>query len=177
MKPCSEELNELDIRARNTIRVILETKQKLKKLDGSLVHRTPVLHTHLHSAFVARFTLPKAGKQIGDIVPRMPIQASPQALLIKVMCNQTNASAQHEQTVQDTHAEVVFRLFLAECATVAEKVNEADGDTSVHIENQIVFLRGGDRFHSNGVIEHLALGEVGLYKVLDKFYPEIGVVA
>lgn len=107
----------------------------------------------------------------------MPIQASPQAFLVQVMRNQTNASAQYEQTVQDTHAEVVFRFFLAECSTIAEQVDEADGHASIHVEDQVVFLRGRDRLNSNSVVKHVAFGEVGLYKVLDEFHPEIGVVA
>ena len=107
----------------------------------------------------------------------MPIQAGAKTLLIKVMSNQTDASAQHEETVQNTHVEIIFGLFSAECAAVAHQVDEADSDTAVDVENQVVLLASGDSLNSDGVIQHLAAWEALLDEFLDELDTEIGVVA
>jgi len=106
----------------------------------------------------------------------MPIQASPETLLVQIMCNQTNASAQYEQPIQDAHAEVVFSLLRTEGAAVAHQINEADSDTSIDVEDEVVLLAGGDRFDGDGVVKHLAAGETLLDEFFDKLDTEIGVV-
>ena len=78
------------------------------------------LHTDLHSALITWRALLEARKQVSDIIPRMPIQPSSQALLVKVMGNQSDASAQYEQSIKDTHAEVILGFLGAESTAVAE---------------------------------------------------------
>ena len=56
------------------------------------------------------------------------------------MRNQTDTSAEDEQTVEHTHVEVVFSLFWGESAAIAEEIDEADGDAAVNVENQVVLL-------------------------------------
>src|SRR5690242_17321372 len=79
--------------------------------------------------------------QTYDIIPRMAVQTSPQTLLVQEMGNQTDGPAQHEQTVENTHAEVVLGLLRRESTTVADKVNEADSNAAIHVQNQVVLLR------------------------------------
>jgi len=107
----------------------------------------------------------------------MPVQASAEALLIQVMSDETDAAAQNEQPVQDTHLEVVFCLLGAEGSAVAHQINEADRYTSIDVEDQVVLLGRGDGLHRDGVVEHLAGWEALLDKLLDKLDPQIGVVA
>lgn len=128
------------------------------------------LHRDLHSSLVTRRTcLAQARQQVGDIIPRMPIQASAETFLIQVMGNQTNASAQHEETVQHAHVEVIFGLLGAEGTAVAHKVHEAYSYTTVDIQDQVIFLAGSDGFDGDSVIKHLAAREA----LLDEFFDEL----
>lgn len=99
----------------------------------------------------------------------MPIQAGSQTLLVKVMCDQSNASSQNEQTVQDTHVEVVLGFLGAEGSAVTHQVHEADGNTSVNVKDEIVFLGCCHGFDGDGVVEHLAAWE----SLMDKLFDEL----
>lgn len=83
----------------------------------------------------------------------MSVQAGAQSLLVEEMSNQTDTAAQNEETVKHTHAQVVFRLLGRESAAIAEQIDEADSDTAVDVEDQIVFLGGGDGLNGDGVVE------------------------
>jgi hypothetical protein len=99
----------------------------------------------------------------------MPVQAGTQSLLIQEVCNQTDTTAKHEQTVQNTHAQVVLCLFWREGAAVAEQVNKADGDATVNIEDQVVFLGGCNGLDGDGVVKKFVGGEV----LDDEFFDEL----
>jgi hypothetical protein len=105
------------------------------------------------------------------------VETSAQALLIKVVGNETDGATEHEQTVEDTHAHVVLTLLGGEGTAVAEEVNKADGDTAVDVEDQVVLLGGGDGLNGDSVVEQLGAGEVLLDELLDELDTEIGVVA
>jgi len=107
----------------------------------------------------------------------MPVKSSTQPLLVKEMGNQTDASAEDEETVEDTHLQVVFSLLIGEGTTVANEINEADSNATVNVENQVVFLGCCHRLDSERIVEELGAGEVLLDVLLDKFDTEIGVVA
>lgn len=134
------------------------------------------LHLDLHSALSSP-AFAKVGQQVGDIIPRMTVQTSAQSLLVEVVGNETNASSQDKQTVQDTHLEVVLGLFGGEGTTVAHQVNEADGDTAVNVEDQAVLLGGCDGLDGQSIVEQLVAGELGADVLLDKLNTQIGVVS
>lgn len=91
------------------------------------------------------------------------------------MRNETDTATEHEETVEDTHTEVVFGLFGAEGTAVAEEVDEADGNAAVDVEDEVVLLGRSHGLDSNGVVEHLAAGEALLDELFDKLDTEIGV--
>jgi len=105
------------------------------------------------------------------------VQTSPQSLLVKEVGNQTNGTTEHEQTVENTHLEVILCLFRGEGAAVAEEIDEADGDTAVDVEDEVVLLGGGDGLDGKGVVEEFGGREVLLDEFLDELDTEIGVVA
>jgi hypothetical protein len=107
----------------------------------------------------------------------MPVEASPQPLLVEEMGNETDASAEHEQTVEDTHLEVVLGLLARKGTAVAEEINEADGDAAVDVEDQIVLLGRGHRLDSKSIVEQFGAGEVLLDILFDELNTEIGVVS
>jgi hypothetical protein len=107
----------------------------------------------------------------------MSVQAGTESLLVQVMGNQTNASAQNEQTIQDTHLEVILGLLSAKCSTVAHQVNEADSHGTIDVQDQIVLLGRSDRLDSKSIIQHLAAGEALLDELLDELNSQIGVVS
>ncbi len=107
----------------------------------------------------------------------MSVETSSEAFLVEIMGNKTDASAEDEKAVEDTHLHVFFGLLGAEGTTVAHEVHETDCYSAVDVENQIVLLGGGDGFDGDGVIEHFAAGEVLLDKLFDELDAEIRVVA
>lgn len=136
------------------------------------------LHLHLHSALGAWCAAAaELRKDVGNVVPRVTVQTSAKSLLVEVVGNKTDGTAENEQTVEDTHLEVVLGLFGGEGTAVAHQVNEADSNAAVDVENEVVLLGGGDGLDSQGVVEKLVGGELGLDVLLDKLDTEIGVVA
>lgn len=107
----------------------------------------------------------------------MSVQTSTETLLVEVVGNQTNATAQNEETVKDTHSHVVLNLFAGEGTASAHQVHEADSNATVNVQDKVVLLRGGDRLDGNGVVEQLGAREVLLDELLDKLHTEIRVVA
>lgn len=93
------------------------------------------------------------------------------------MRNQTDTSAEHKQTVEHTHLQVVLSLLRSKGTTVADKVNKAYSDATINVENEIVLLRCGHRLDGKSVVEELGAGKVLLDILLDKLDTEIGVVA
>jgi hypothetical protein len=121
--------------------------------------------------------LAELGEEVGDVVPRVTVETSAKSLLVEEVGNQTNGATKDEQTVEHTHLEVVLGLLRGEGTAVAEQVNEADGDSTVNVEDEVVLLAGGDSLDGNSVVEELGGGEVGLAELLDERDTEIGVVA
>ena len=132
-------------------------------------------HVDLDTALGA--ALLEGGQKVGDVVPGVTVQTGAQALLVEVVGNQTDAAAQNEQTVEDTHTHVVLDLLAGEGTAVAEQVNEADSDAAVDVEDQVVLLGGGNSLDGNGVVEQLGAGEVLLNELLDELDTQIRVVA
>jgi hypothetical protein len=133
------------------------------------------LQADLNSALVTRSTLAQSREQVGDVVPRMAVKTGAQSLLVEVVSNQTDAAAEDEKTVEDTHVEVVLGLLGGEGAAVAEQVDEAHSNTAIHVEDQVVFLGGGDGFDSDGIVEEFMGGEVLHDELFDELDPEIGI--
>lgn len=154
----------------------MQNKKKAFTLTPYFAHIVR-LHLDLHSALGAWQTLSEVGQQVGNIIPRMTVQASAQSLLIEVVGNETDASAEHEQTVQDTHREVVLSLLSGERTTVAHQVNKADGNATIDVEDQVVLLRGGDTLDSQSVVEQLVVGELIQDVLLDQLDTQVRVVA
>ena len=138
------------------------------------------LQRNLHASLTARNTTSSAlevRKEVSDIIPWMTVQTGSQTLLIEVMGDQTDASAQDEESVQDTHVQVVFGFFGAEGAAVAHEIHEADGDAAVDIEDEIIFFGRGHGFDGDSIVEHFAAGEALLDEIFDQLHAEIGIVA
>lgn len=145
-------------------------------------HQQPVesgtlLNIDLNPPLITRRTTPQLRKQVGDIIPRMPIQPRPQPLLVQEMRNQPNTPAQHEEAVEHAHLQVLLGLLGGEGAAVAQQVDEADGDAAVDVEDQVVLFGGRDGLDGDGVVEELGAGEVVLAEFFDEGDAQVGVVA
>ena len=92
------------------------------------------------------------------------------------MGNQSDASAEDEQAVQDTHVEIVLGFFGAEGSAVAHQVDETDGNASIDVEDEVIFLRCSDGLNGNGVVEHLATREALVDEFFHKLDTEIWIV-
>lgn len=133
------------------------------------------LYVDLNTALLA--ALLKGRKEICDVIPRVPVETGAKSLLVEVVGNETHATAQYEETVENTHLHVVLRLLGGEGAAVAHEIHKADSNAAIDVENQIVLLRCCDGLHRNSVVEQLGAGEIFLHVVLDKLDTEIRVVA
>jgi len=107
----------------------------------------------------------------------MAVETSPKPLLVEEVSNETNAATKNEETVKDTHLEVVLSFFVSESTAVAEQIDKANSDAAVDVEDQVVLLGGGDLLNGQCVVEQLERGEVLLDVVLDQLHTEIGVGA
>jgi hypothetical protein len=105
------------------------------------------------------------------------VKTGAQSLLIKVVGNQTDATAENEETVEDTHLHVVLGLLGGESTAVAHEIDEANSNATVDVKDQVVLLGCGDSLDSDGVIQKLGAGEVLLDVFLNQLDTEIGVVA
>lgn len=106
----------------------------------------------------------------------MSVQTRAETLLVEVVGNQTNATAQDEQTIEHTHAHVVLDLFGGEGSAVAQQIHKADCYTSVNVQDQVVLLGRGDGLDGNGVVQQLGVGEVLLGEFLDQLDTKVRVV-
>lgn len=123
----------------------------------------------------------------------MTVQRSAQPLLVKMVTNETDGSTEHEETVQHTDLDVLIGLLWREGTTVTEKVDEADGDATIDVEDKLteilawslnagiitthsVLLRGRDLLDSESVVEQAVTGEVLPHVLLHKLDTEIRVV-
>ena len=78
-----------------------------------------LLNLDLNTTLSARGSgLLEAGEEVGDIIPRMTVETSAESLLVEVMGNKTNGTTKNEETVEDTHREVVLSLLSAEGTAV-----------------------------------------------------------
>lgn len=134
------------------------------------------LHLHLNTSLGSRCTALQRGEEVGDVIPRMPVETSPQPLLVEEVSNQTDRATEHEETVEHTHAEVVLSLLRGESTAVADEVHEADGNATVNVENQVILLGSSDALDGKSIVEKLGAGEVLLDELLDELDTEIGVV-
>lgn len=122
-------------------------------------------------------TLRQRREEVSDVVPGMPVEASSQPLLVEEVSNQTNAAAEHEETVEDTHLQVVLSLLSGEGTAVAHQVNETDGNAAVDVENKVVLLGRCDSLDGESIVKQLGVGEVLLDVLLDELDTEVGVVS
>jgi len=107
----------------------------------------------------------------------MSVKTSAQALLVQEMCNQTDATAQDKQTIENTHAQVVFGLLGRERSATSDQVDEADCNAAINVEDQVVFLAGCDRLHGLGVVEQRRAREVLVHKLLHERHTKIRIVS
>ena len=145
------------------------------KLVSTFIHERAGLDADLDTSFIASSFLER-WEEVSDVIPRMAVQTSAQSLLVKEVSNQTDGATQNEETIENTHLEVVLGLLGAEGTTVAQEIHKADSNAAVDVEDQVVLLGGGHSLDSDGVVEKLVAGEVLHGELLDKLDTEIGVV-
>lgn len=153
------------------------------------------LESDLHPTLVSRRITLEVREEVSDIVPRVSVQTSPQSLLIEIMRNQTNRTPENEEAVKDTHLpvmlaghwtsywspinypHVVFSFLSRKSTTVSNQVNEADGNTSINIENQVILFASGDGLDSKGIVQKLVRWKSLKDKFLDKLNTQIRVIS
>ena len=105
----------------------------------------------------------------------MTVKAGSQPLLVKVMSNQPDTASENEKSIEDTHVQVVLSLFWREGATVAEEVDEADGNTTIDVEDEVVLLGRGDSLNRDSVIQEFVRDKVLQHEFFDELHTKIGI--
>jgi hypothetical protein len=72
-----------------------------------------------------------------NVSSRMPVQSRPQPLLVKMVSDEPNTPAEHEQTVEGTDPDVLISLLGCEGARVTQEVDEAGSDATVNVQDKL----------------------------------------
>lgn len=75
------------------------------------------------------------------------------------------------------YLKVVLGFFGSESTTVPQQINEANSNTTIDVEDEVVLLRGGDTLNRKGVIKELVGWEALLNEFLDEFNTQVRVVS
>lgn len=75
------------------------------------------------------------------------------------------------------YLKVVLGFFGSESTTVPQQINEANSNTTIDVEDEVVLLRGGDTLNREGVIKELVGWEALLNEFLDEFNTQVRVVS
>lgn len=93
------------------------------------------------------------------------------------MRNQADAATEDEETIENTHAEIILSFFSGKGTAIAEEIDKADGDAAVDVEDQIVLFGSGDGLNGDGIVEEFVGSEVLHDEFFDQLHAEIGVGA
>ena len=68
-----------------------------------------------------------------NIIPRVPVQALFEPLLVQIMANETYSAPKHKQPIEAPDFDVLVSLFGGEGSTVPQQVHKAGPDAAVYI--------------------------------------------
>lgn len=125
----------------------------------------------------------------------MSVEALLQALLIHVMADETDASSQDEQRVDGANVDVLlsflarsspinifniqsktFKDLPRESAAISQHVDEAGGNDTVDIQDQVRLLAGCDLLNLQSVFKHGLGREVLQDEFLDDLHTNIRII-
>lgn len=89
-----------------------------------------------------------------DVVRRVTVQRSAETLLVKMVTDETDATSENEETIEgtdlkdtsvgittipsnETNLDVLLSLLGGEGTAIPEKINEADGDATINIQDEL----------------------------------------
>ena len=91
-----------------------------------------------------------------DIIRRMSVKRGAKPLLVKVVANESNGTAEDKETVEGTnlmvkasgisatqhvhsitYLDILFSFLRAECTTVTKQIDKADSDATVNIQDEL----------------------------------------
>jgi len=77
----------------------------------------------------------------------------------------------------ESYLKVVFGFFGGESTAVPQQINEANSNTAIDIENEVILLGGGDTLNCEGIVEELIGWEALLNEFLDELNTQVRVVS
>jgi len=75
-----------------------------------------------------------------DVIGGMAVERRSESLLVEMVTNEADATTKDEETVQRANLDIFICFFPSECSAVTEKVNKADRDATVDVENELDIL-------------------------------------
>ena len=72
-----------------------------------------------------------------DIVSRVAVERCAQPLLVKMVANETDATAKNKETVEGSNLDVLVSFLASERATITEQIDEADGNATIDVEDEL----------------------------------------
>merc|ERR1719188_2227079 len=104
---------------------------------------------------------------VRDVIPWVTVERLLQPQLVKVVANETNGAAQHEQAVEAPERHEVVALLAGECSARADHVHEGHGDATIHVQDEVRALAGCQLLHFQSKVQHRCALEVHLCIFLD----------
>mmetsp|Transcript_89830 Transcript_89830/g.249790 ORF Transcript_89830/g.249790 Transcript_89830/m.249790 type:complete len:306 (-) Transcript_89830:296-1213(-) len=104
---------------------------------------------------------------VGDVVPRVPVQRLLEAELVEVVADEADGAPEDEEPVQRPEGHELVALLAGESAAGADHVHEGHRDAAVHVQDEVRALASGELLHREGKVEDRGGLEVLLRELLD----------
>merc|ERR1712224_932762 len=105
----------------------------------------------------------------------MAIKRLLEAVLIKVVPNETNRTSHNKEPIEAATCDDFVRFWSAPCSTATNHVNENNSNAPINVENEVRFLLCRELLHRKGVVQDRVVGKVLLSELLDDFNTLIGI--
>ena len=116
------------------------------------------------------------GHHVGDVVPRVSVQALLESLLVEEVADEAQAASEHEYAVEGAALDELVGLLHGEAAAVAQHVDHGDADDAVHVQNEVGLLRRRDLLHLERVVEQRRAREVLLGELTQQDHSHVRIV-
>src|SRR5262249_3651027 len=88
-----------------------------------------------------------------DVIPRMTVKRLREALLVHPVADQSDRAADNEQAIEHPKLDSFLDFFFAKVVRRPQHVNERHCDTSVDIQDQVVFLLRSNLLDLQSVVQ------------------------
>jgi hypothetical protein len=112
-------------------------------------------------------------RQIGhvdeNVVGGMTVERSTEPLLVQMVSDESNAPTEDKQSVERANLDILVCLFGRERPTIAQQIDKAHRDASVHVQDERILLGRGHFLNRERIIEQAMAWEMLNHILLHQF--------